>query len=86
MKKACLLLSSLSLFAWDGYDYDKSNYVAIEKGNLVRSGKEIQYYDYENGEYKNAYVDRIRDSGNKVELEVTDSDTGESRTFEMNDE
>ena len=33
-------------FAWDGYDYDSGSYVEIDKGNLVRSGEEIEYYDY----------------------------------------
>ncbi len=70
-------------YAWDGYDYDKGNYVAIEKGNLVRPGEEIEYYDYGSGVYKYGDVESIDSYGYSVEVEVYDSDTGEYRTFEM---
>ena len=42
-----LLIASYSVSAWDGYDYTKGNYVEIDKGNLVRQGNEIEYYDFE---------------------------------------
>ena len=50
--KICILLLCPELFfpslaaAWDGYDYESGSYVEIEKGNLVRDGEEIEYYDY----------------------------------------
>ncbi len=80
---AGLLLVATSSYAWDGYDYDKGSYVEIEKGNLVRHGEEIEYYDYDSGEYKYGYVESIESYGSSVEVEIYDSDTGEYRTFEM---
>tara|TARA_R110001592_G_C12819637_1_gene718840 strand:- start:412 stop:681 length:270 start_codon:yes stop_codon:yes gene_type:complete len=70
-------------FAWDGYDYESGNHVEIEKGNLVREGEEIEYYDYESGEYRNGEVQDIQSSGSGAEVEVYDYETGEYRTFEM---
>jgi hypothetical protein len=72
------------MLAWDGYDYDSGNYVEIDKGNLVRSGNEIEYYDYANGEYKYGEVQNIEDNGSSVDIEIIDQDTGKTRIFEMN--
>lgn len=77
-----LLIPTIST-AWDGYDYDAGSYVEIEKGNLVRPGEEIEYYDYGSGEYKYGDVESINSYGSSVEVEIYDSDTGEYRTFEM---
>lgn len=70
--------------AWDGYDYDKGRFVEIERGNLVRQGREIEVYEYGAG-YKTFEVDSVRRSGSSVEIEVIDTETGESRTFDMDD-
>ena len=78
-----LLLFTITSYAWDGYDYDRGSYVEIEKGNLVRPGREIEYYDYGSGEYKYGDVESINSYGSSVEVEIYDSDTGEYRTFEM---
>ena len=40
-----MLLAPVITLAWEGYDYETGNYVEIEKGNLVREGEEIEYYD-----------------------------------------
>ena len=74
--------SSLTL-AWDGYDYEEGSYVEIESGNLVRPGKEIEIYDYGDGEYHNVEVQTINRFGNTVEVEVYDYETGEIRFLEM---
>lgn len=74
-----------SAIAWDGYDWDKGAYIEIEKGNLVREGRDIEIYDYGSGEYKDVEVQSIRRSGGKVEIEVIESDTGEERTLEMDE-
>jgi hypothetical protein len=74
-----------SAHAWDGYDYEKGSYVEIEKGNLVRAGEDIEYYDGESGEYRTGEVQSIDRFGSSVEVEIVDSDTGEVRTFEMDD-
>jgi hypothetical protein len=78
-----LFVLATTSYAWDGYDYDKGSYVEIEKGNLVRPGEEIEYYDYGSGEYKYGDVESIDSYGSSVEVEVYDSDTGEYRTFDM---
>jgi len=79
-----LLSASLSFFsanilAWDGYDYNTGSYIEIGSGNLVRSGNEIEIYDYGDGSYKDVEVQSM--SGN--ELEVYDYDTGEYRYLDM---
>ena len=65
-----MLLTSGHAYAWDGYDYDSGSFVEIEKGNLVRPGRDIEIYDYGTGEYKDVEVQSMRSRGSKVELEV----------------
>ena len=79
-----LTVSAGTVVAWDGYDYDKGTYVEIDEGNLVRSGEEIEVYEYGEG-YKYFDVESIERSGSTVELEVYDHDTNEYRYFEMDD-
>ncbi|MCT4625680.1 DUF5334 family protein [Halodesulfovibrio sp.] len=69
--------------AWDGYDYDTGSSVEIESGNLVRTGEQIDFYDYNTGEYHSTDVMDVYDSGSTVDVEVYDYDTGEVRTLEM---
>lgn len=83
---AAALLGTVACgFAWDGYDSDTGDAVEIEKGNLVRSGRDIEIYDYGAGEYRDVTVERIERWGSTVEVEVYDSESGEYRTFEMDD-
>jgi hypothetical protein len=86
MKLICavfLFLVSSAALAWDGYDADSGADVEIEKGNLVRRGQAIEFYDHDAGEYRSGSVDSIRSYGSHVEVEITDDENGESRTFEM---
>ncbi len=80
---ALLALTATSVQAWSGFDYDEGTYVDIEKGNLVRTGRDIEIYDYSKGEYRDVTVDAINGRGRSIEIEVTDNETGESRTLEM---
>lgn len=84
--KAALLLAlatvSFQAFAWGGYDYEKGVFVEIEKGNLVRPGRDIEVYDFNKG-YIDVEVESIRRTGSTVEVEVRDNQTGELRTLEM---
>jgi hypothetical protein len=80
-----ILLFSIPVFAWEGYDNERGTYIEIEKGNLVRPGQEIEYYDYDKGEYRYGDVESINRSGSSVEVEIYDHDSGENRNFEMND-
>ena len=81
---AAIILAGASLpaFAWEGYDHEQGVAVEIEKGNLVREGREIEVYDSEAG-YRTFEVDSIERHGSSVEIEVTDTETGDTRTFEM---
>ena len=80
-----VLCSSFPAYAWDGYDWDSGSFIEIERGNKVRHGLDIEYFDYSAGEYRNAEVVEISRSGHTVEVEVIDQETGEYRVFEMED-
>ena len=71
--------------AWDGTDTDTGGSVEIEKGNLVRTGRDIQIYDDEAGEYRDVQVENMTTTGSGVEIEVYDYDSGEYRILEMED-
>jgi len=73
-------------FAWDGTDNETGTNIEIEKGNLVREGRDIEIFDHEDGSYRDVEVQSIRRSGSSVELEVYDNGTGQFRTFEMEDD
>lgn len=77
-----LLINSSIVFGWDGYDHDNNSYVEIEKGNLVRAGNEIEFYDYEAG-YRAATVENIERNGNEVEIQVLDHESQQYRTLTM---
>jgi hypothetical protein len=47
--------ASFPAIAWDGYDYENGTYVQIERGNLVRTGRDIEFYDWSAGEYRTGY-------------------------------
>lgn len=80
-----IFLSIVSpVYAWDGTDETTGDAVVIEKGNLVRSGNEIEVYDQNSGDYKNVTVDSVARSGGTVEVEVTD-ESGNSHTLKMED-
>lgn len=86
--KYILLFLTLSVdiaLAWDGVDLDKDESITIEQGTLVRSGREIEYYNHDDGNYHLFEVDSITRIGSSVILEGTDSDTGEDKTLEMED-
>lgn len=69
--------------AWSGIDADTETDVEIEKGNLVRRGKTIEFYDAEDGAYHQAEVESIKDIGHSVQLEIHDLDKGEDRVLLM---
>lgn len=89
MRRVILVLAAVLLpcaaSAWDGYDYEHGTYIEIEKGNLVRQGREIEIYEYGDG-YRQVEVDSVRRYGSRVEIEVIDSETGQARTFTMDEE
>lgn len=78
------MIPSLAI-AWDGFDHQSGNYIEIEGGNLVRTGRDIEIFDYQDGTYKDVEVTNIDRYGSTVEVEVFDYEKGEYRTFEMDD-
>jgi len=78
-----LIIVALPTFVWDGYDYQKGSFVEIDKGNLVRPGRDIEVYDYTTGQYKDVEVQSIQNHGSSTEVEVYDHDSGEYRTLDM---
>lgn len=82
---ALVVLLAVPCMAWDGYDYDKGNFVEIDKGNLVRRGETIEVYDYGDGQYKDMEVRGIERGPGSVDVEVYDPEADEVRTFEMED-
>lgn len=69
--------------AWDGVDSESGADIEIGTGNLVRSGRDIEVYDYGSGGYRDVEVQSIHRYGGSVEIEVYDYDSREYRTFEM---
>lgn len=68
--------------AWDGTNTTTGSSIEIERGQLGRPARTIEVYDSERG-YKEYDVDSIRRYGRSVEIEATDTETGESTTPEM---
>lgn len=71
---------------WDGVDTSTGGSVEIGRGNLVRTGRAIEIYDYDSGQYRDVEVQSIQRSGGTVEVEVYDNESGESRVLEMEDD
>jgi len=65
--------------ASDGTDQETGSTITVEKGNLVRSGRDIEIEDAETGDTHSATVESV-DSNT---LEVYDHETGDYRTFDM---
>ena len=85
MRPAFLILSlfaATAASAWDGTDTGTGNIIEIEKGQTVRQGHEVEFFDYGSGSYRSLDVDSARKSGSNVEVEGTDS-SGNAITLEM---
>lgn len=60
------------------------SYIDIEKGNKVRSGSEIEIFDYKDSSYKNVEVLGInRGIGDTAEIEIYDHSDNSYRILEM---
>ena len=45
-------------YAWEGYNYDKGNYIEVESYDHQGQGEgEVEFYDYDSGEYRSGYLD-----------------------------
>lgn len=59
--------------------------IEIGTGNLVRSGRDIEIYDYGSGRYGDVEVQSIRRYGSSVKSKSM-YDSGKYQTFEMEDD
>ena len=75
-----ILLPIKNPLAWSGFDYETGEYIDIGSGNLVRSGSNIEIYDYNDGLYHDVEVLSV----NSNTVEVYDNETGDYRVFDMN--
>ena len=82
---AVLLLSCPLVYAWDGFDYDSEDYIEVEDPKSVIPGRDIEIYDYSDGAYHDVDVISVVKSGTVI-IEVFDHNTGNYRSFEMEDE
>lgn len=78
-----LSLGATAALGWDGTNAETGDCVEIERGNLVRSGEEIEVYDCATGSYRYLEVEDIDGSGYGVEIEAYDLETGEYIYLEM---
>lgn len=87
MRLMCLAfafaMGATAALSWDGTNVETGDCVEIEKGNLVRSGQEIEVYDCATGSYRYLEIEDIDGSGYGVEIEAYDSETGEYIYLEM---
>lgn len=90
MKTFVLFVALFSLVteakAWDGVNTETGNEVTIEQGNLVRTGRDIELYDSNSGQYIDMSVESINRVGNSVEIEMYNNETGETQTYEFDDQ
>jgi len=82
---ALLVAVAVPALAWDGTD-ENGNSVEIDSDNLVRTGNDIEYYNYADGNYHEATVDGIYRVGSEVVIDVTDDGTGYSHELTMEDD
>ena len=80
---AVIELDFFHALAWDGVNTESGTSVTIEQGNLVRTGREIEVYDWESGSYRDMEVESINRIGNSVEMELYDNESGEVGTYEF---
>lgn len=72
-------MGTMSANAWDGYDCDSSEYIEIEKRNLVRPGRDIEVYHWDLCEY----IDEEVISVSSHEVETYDPETDQYHTYDM---
>lgn len=80
--KSIILVSIflISAFAWEGYSYEKGNYIDVESYDHQGQGEgEVEYYDYDKGKYQTSYLDMYSGTIGTI----TNDETGESFDVEM---
>ena len=80
-----ILIFPLSVFSWDGFDYDTGNYIEIDDSDIpsIARGTVLQIYDNEDSNHHTVEIMAIVKTVDETNIEAFDQDTGEYRTFEM---
>lgn len=74
------LLLSTTVSAWDGFNYDTGSPIEVDSYDHQGRGEgEVEYFDYNSGEYRSGYLDMYRGGSG----ELTDYETGETYQIEM---
>lgn len=77
-------LSWADNISWHGRDIETGVSIEIGVGNLVRTGQEIEIYDYATNQYHDIEIQSTSPIGNSsLELYVFDFNTNTYRTLEM---
>ena len=69
--------------AWTGYEDNSTNMIDIGKGNLVREGMIIEFFDFNENKIHEAEVILREYYGNVVELTLFDMELQKERIFLM---
>lgn len=90
MKRLAIIamLANSTAFAggWDGYDWDKRTYIEVQRNQVVRPGRPVEVFDYREGRYRQMEVQSVDRGLGHTEIRVIDSQTGQPRIFEMDDD
>ena len=80
-----ILLFPLSVFSWDGFDYETGNYIEIDDSDIpsIVPGAAIQIYDNEDGNHHAVEIMSVVKTIDETNIEVFDHDTDEYRAFEI---
>jgi hypothetical protein len=80
-----ILFFPLSVFCWDGFDYDTGNYIEIDDLDIpvIAPGTVIQIYDNEDSNHHTIEIMSVVKTSDETNIEVFDQDTDEYRNFEM---
>lgn len=78
-----ILTLPLPAGAWDGKIRGTSEYVEIGRGQYVRNGEIIEYYNHDTGETHEAEVDSVDDGNGSTNVTVVDGDSGVKSVLEM---
>ncbi len=77
------LLSTNSLYAWSGYDYENKSEIDVGPGNLVREGLTFQFYDMREDDYHTGKVVTMESVANGTRILLEDLDSKKERIFIM---
>lgn len=70
------LLLTTQMNAWEGYSYENDSYIDVDSYDHQGIGEgEVEYYDYDDGEYHTGYLDMY--PGGTGEITDEDGDTFE---------